>query len=76
MDENIKKDLYDLNYSQDFSIDNFQEQNIDIKLENSLPQTATITGEVKDSNNNIVEGATIKLFDSNGKPYLHTIQML
>lgn len=73
MDEKIKKDLYDLNYSDKFQIENYQEQNIDIELEDSQQGSSTITGIVLDNDGVKVDNATIKIFDSNGEPYLHTI---
>ncbi len=33
MDEIIKKDLYDLNYSEDFNIENLEEINVDLDLD-------------------------------------------
>ena len=69
----IKKDMYDLNYSENFNLVDTQEQVIDISLENTKTGTCTINGTVLDQTGNPVEGATIKLFDSNGVPYMHTL---
>lgn len=73
MDDKIKKDLYDLNFSDKFQIESYQEQNIDIELEDSQQGSSTITGEVVDNDGIKVDNATIKIFDSNGEPFLHTI---
>lgn len=73
MDDKIKQDLYELNYSDNFNIKNFEEQNIDIELNDSIDLNATITGNVVDTDGKPCDNATIKLFDSDGKPYLHTI---
>lgn len=68
-----KKDLYILNFSKNFSISNNEEITMDLSLENSNLGTSSIVGVVLDGQSQPVEGATIKLFDSKGVPYLHTI---
>ena len=73
MDNLIKNDLYDLNFSETFDISNAQEQNVDLSLDKSVINSSTITGTVLDSAGVPVEGATIKLFDSFGNPYMHTV---
>ena len=73
MDENTKKDLFDLNYSQNFNIKDNQEQSVDLELIESQPGTSTITGLVLDSEQNPVNNATIKIFDSEGSPFLRTV---
>lgn len=73
MDENIKKDLLDLNYSENFDIQNNQEQNIDIDWLETQLGSCSVTGSVVDNNDTSVSNATIKIFDSEGNPFLHTI---
>lgn len=72
MDE-IKKDLLNLNYSAQFNIANYEEQNVDLVLEDASIPTSTITGLVLDVEGNPVANATIKIFDSEGNPFLHTV---
>lgn len=72
MDE-IKKDKYDLNYSENIDIANSQEEVVNISLDNTQLGTGIITGTVLDATNTSGEGATIKLFDSKGAPYMHTV---
>ena len=71
--DKIKKDYYDLNYSENYLISDNQELNIDIELKNSDAGTSSIVGTVLDDKGLPVEEATIKLFDNAGKPYLHTV---
>lgn len=73
MENTVKKDLYDLKYSENFNIENNQEFDINIELIESQLGSCSITGLVEDSENNPVKNATIKIFDSDGNPYLHTI---
>ena len=73
MDENTKKYLFDLNYSQNFNIKDNQDQSVDLELIESQPRISTITGLVLDSEQNQVNNATIKIFDSEGSPFLHTV---
>lgn len=72
MDEEIKKDMYDLNYSENFDIKDIEEKTVDIDLEDARMGGSTISGVVLDAERNPVENATIKIFDANGEPYLHT----
>lgn len=71
--DDIQKDLYDLNFSDTFTISNNEKQNIDLSLETTSQGSTTITGQVLDSNNIPVENATIKLFDEKGLPFIHTV---
>ena len=73
MDENIKKDLYDLNFSENFNIQDNDEQTIDLELSETLPGNSAIMGSVVDFSSLPVENATVKLFDANGKPFIHTV---
>ena len=68
----IKKDLLNLQYSEKFEIQGIQEANIDLELTPSTPSTGTVYGVVGDGVNPI-PNATVKLFDSKGMPYKHTI---
>lgn len=68
----IKKDLLNLQYSENFEIQGIQEANIDLELTPSTPATGTVYGVVGDGVNPI-PNATVKLFDSKGMPYKHTI---
>lgn len=68
----IKKDLLNLQYSENFEIQGIQEANIDLELTPSTPSTGTVYGVVGDGVNPI-PNATVKLFDSKGMPYKHTI---
>lgn len=69
----IKKDLYNLNYSNNFDLNGTQEENIDIDLSTADIGTCSVAGIVEDNNGNPVPGCTIKLFDSDGKPFMHTV---
>lgn len=73
MDEIIKKDLYDLNYSEDFNIENLEEINVDLDLEDTVQNSSTITGKATDTEGNPVSNATVKLFDGEGKPCLYIL---
>ena len=44
IDENVKKDLYNLKYSENFNIQNNEEENIDIELIESQSGSCTVTG--------------------------------
>ena len=68
----IKLDLLGLKYSEDFSIAGLEEANIDLNLDPAVQTGATVYGTVTDGSNP-VPGATVKIFDSNGLPYKHTI---
>lgn len=76
MDENIKKGLYDLNFSENFNIQDNDEQTIDLKLSETLPGNSAIMGSVVDFSSLPVENATVKLFDANGKPFIHTVLII
>lgn len=71
--QNIKQDLYDLNYSEHFEIIGSQEADINLDLETTQIGTCAITGTVFDENNQVVPDCTIKLFDNDGKPFMHTV---
>lgn len=68
----IKQDLLSLQYSQNFAIQGLQEANIDLELPPADVSSATVYGVVTDGTNPI-PNATVKLFDSAGMPYKHTL---
>ena len=68
----IKQDLLGLQYSQSFSIEGLQEQNIELNLAPPPATAASLYGQVTDGTNPIAN-ATVKLFDSQGVPYQHTM---
>ena len=69
----IKQDLFNLKYSDNFVLKNNEELNIDLSLDSASVGTSSIVGTVLDELSQPVEGATIKLFDDKGMPYLHTV---
>lgn len=69
----IKQDLFNLKYSNNFVLNNNEELNIDLSLDSASVGTSSIVGTVLDELSQPVEGATIKLFDDKGMPYLHTV---
>ena len=69
----IKQDLFNLKYSDNFVLKNNEELNIDLSLDSASVGTSTIVGTVLDELSQPVDGATVKLFDDKGMPYLHTI---
>lgn len=68
----ITQDLLKLQYSQNFSISGMQEADINLVLPPVPPASATVFGTVTDGTAPIAD-ATVKLFDSQGVPYQHTI---
>ena len=68
----IKQDLLSLQYSQSFAIQGTQEENIDLQLPPAPSSSGTVYGVVTDGTNPI-PNATVKLFDSAGMPYQHTL---
>ena len=68
----ITQDLLQLQYSQSFPISGTQEANIDLTLPPVPIAAATVLGLVTDGTNPIAD-ATVKLFDSQGNPYQHTL---
>lgn len=71
--DSVKNDQYDLNFSENFLIKGSQEIIVDLALEQSQADFCSISGNVVDDAGLPVEGATIKLFDSEGNPFLHTV---
>lgn len=67
----IRQDLLSLNYSPSFSISGMEEADVNLSLPPAVVQ-GSITGTVT-SGSLPLEGATVKLFDSAGQPYQHTL---
>ena len=68
----IKQDLLSLQYSQNFDIQGMQEVNVDLELPPAAASLATVYGVVTDGAVPVAD-ATVKLFDSAGLPYQHTM---
>ena len=68
----IRQDLLGLQYSQDFEIQGMQEANVDLQLPPAAITLATVYGTVSDGSAPLPD-ATVKLFDSTGMPYKHTM---
>lgn len=68
----IKQDFLGLKYSEDFSITGLEEANVDLNLDPVTQTGGTVYGTVTDGSVPIPD-ATVKLFDSKGMPYKHTI---
>ena len=68
----IKQDLLSLQYSQNFEIQGMQEANVDLQLPPASTSLATVYGTVTDGSAPIAD-AIVKLFDSAGLPYQHTL---
>lgn len=68
----IKQDILSLQYSESFEIQGIQEANIDLELPAAPVSPATVSGVVTNGVEPI-PNATVKLFDSTGMPYQHTL---
>ena len=68
----IQQDLLALQYSPSFTLQGLQEENINLTLPPAPSILATISGTVTDGAAPIAD-ATVKLFDSAGLPYQHTM---
>ncbi len=69
-----QKDAYTLNYSDEISLAELQEQYVELELEQAPEiNTSTITGKVEDQTGTDVENATVKLFDTEFNPIKHTM---
>lgn len=68
----ITQDLLQLQYSQNFPISGMQEADINLTLPPVPTATTTVFGTVTDGTDPIPD-ATVKLFDSLGAPYQHTV---
>ncbi len=68
----LRQDLLGLEYSPSFTLQGTQEADINLELPPVPTGTASLYGVVTDGTAPIPE-ATVKLFDSTGTPYQHTI---
>lgn len=68
----IQQDLLGLQYSPSFSLQGLQEEDVNLTLPPAPSVLATVYGTVTDGTAPIAD-ATVKLFDSAGLPYQHTI---
>lgn len=68
----VKQDLYGLEYSANFTISGLQEADINLELSPALGVSGTVFGTVTDGAEPIPD-ATVKLFDSQGQPFQHTM---
>ena len=68
----IKQDLLSLQYSPSFEIQGMEEANVNLELPPASESSATVYGVVTDGTDPIAD-ATVKLFDSTGMPYKHTL---
>lgn len=66
------QDLYGLTYSSSFQIQGLQEEDVSLVLPPAPSVLATVYGTVTDGTDPIPD-ATVKLFDSSGLPYQHTM---
>lgn len=69
----IIKDKLSLVYSDSFKIADTDEKEIDLSLQLNEDSSSSIIGTVKDENGNPVSGATVKVFDKDGKPFKHAL---
>lgn len=68
----IKQSYLGLKYSTDFNIQGMQEVDIDLSLSPVVASSATIYGQVTDGTKPVAN-ATVKIFDSKGLPFKHTL---
>ncbi len=68
----IKQDILSLSYSPSFEVQGMQEADINLSLPPASVSTATVYGTVTDGTAPL-PNATVKLFDSLGVPYQHTM---
>lgn len=68
----MKQDLLGLKYSSNFLIEGMQEADIDLNLNPTSETSASIHGTVTDGLPPL-PNATVKIFDSKGMPYKHTL---
>lgn len=68
----IRSDLLSLQYSQNFEIQGMAEANVDLSLPPAGAASATVYGVVAAAGVPLAD-ATVKLFDSAGLPYKHTL---
>lgn len=68
----IKQDLLALEYSPSFTLEGIQEANVNLQLPPVSAGFATVYGTVTDGAAPLAD-ATVKLFDSTGAPFQHTL---
>ena len=68
----IKQDLLGLEYSPSFELQGIQEADVNLELPPAPGGTATVYGTVTDGTDPLAD-ATVKLFDSTGAPFQHTM---
>ena len=68
----VTRDLFELKYSQTFSMSGMEEADITLKLDPPSTVSTTVYGTVTDGVNPI-PNATVKLFDDKGVPFQHTL---
>ncbi|HJB79852.1 carboxypeptidase-like regulatory domain-containing protein [uncultured Flavonifractor sp.] len=68
----IKQDLLGLEYSASFTLQGIQEADINLELPPVSGGSATVYGTVTDGTDPLAD-ATVKLFDSTGAPFQHTL---
>ncbi len=68
----IIKDFLSLQYSDNFALEGIEEKNIDLTLPPAPELSAVVYGTVTDGELP-VPNATVKLFDSAGQPFKHTM---
>lgn len=68
----IKQDILSLSYSPSFEVQGMQEADINLSLPPASVSAATVYGTVTDGTAPLAN-ATVKLFDSQGVPYQHTM---
>ena len=68
----IKQDLLGLEYSSSFTLQGIQEADINLELPPVTAGLATVYGTVTDGAAPLAD-ATVKLFDSTGTPFQHTL---
>lgn len=66
------KDKLGLNYSNQFNIKGIEEAEIDLVLSPANDEVASLYGVISDGINPITD-ATVKVFDSKGVPFAHTL---
>ncbi len=67
----LQKDLLGLQYSPNINIQGTQEQVANLTLDQAHDINTSISGTVKDGDDP-VPNATVKVFDKNGNPFMHT----
>ena len=68
----LVKDLLSLQYSDNFQLEGINEENVDLVLPPAPELSAVVYGTVTDGELP-VSNATVKLFDSAGQPFKHTM---